>query len=164
MQHCNDHLPLWLRAALGNYHFCYNFTFFVNIFLEANCGEDPSISRRFFIALRRAWISPCLDSYVFLLKNGVAGTRRASTIPLSVTKNDRPGSRHASTIAIFWHKKRNLPSATRTSQFAYSVPARCRHGSGPRSQLSKKTFDVQAPAGPFCRERPASRGFPARTG
>ena len=73
---------------------------------------------------------------VFLIKSGASGTRRASTIPLSVTKNDGPGSRHASTIAIFRHKKRNLPSATRTLQFAYALPARTRHGSGPRSQLS----------------------------
>ena len=63
-----QHLPLWLRASIGNHYFCDNFVFFDDIFREANYQTNPSILWRFFNDLRHALISPCPDYSDFLMK------------------------------------------------------------------------------------------------
>ena len=96
-----QHLPLWLRASIGNHYFCDNFVLFDDIFREANYQTNPSILWHFFNDLRRALISPCPDSSDFLMKNCFSGSSRVSTIPTFWWKIKRLGSHRASTVSIF---------------------------------------------------------------
>ena len=107
-----QHLPLWLRASIGNHYFCDNFVLFDDIFREANYQTNPSILWHFFNDLRRALISPCPDSSDFLMKNCFSGSSRVSTIPTFWWKIKRLGSHRASTVSIFWRFSGPLQSAT----------------------------------------------------